>query len=183
MYTMNQIVAHNIKALRTKNKLSLEGLAKISGVSKSMLAQIERGEGNPTLSTLWKIANGMGVPFDALTVRPKKDFEIVKLTDVQPILEDNGKVKNYPLFPDDENRRFAVYYLELAPASYWTSEPHLKGTVEFITVFTGKLEIQSGDHTFTVNSNESIRFNGDTNHSYRNIGDEIIYLHMILYNP
>ena len=109
MDTMNLIVAKNVKRLREEHKLSMEELAKLSGVSKSMLAQIERGEGNPTLSTLWKISNGMKVPFDALTVRPKSPYEIVRKSEIQPLLEDDGKVKNYPLFPDDENRRFAVY--------------------------------------------------------------------------
>lgn len=183
MRTMNQIVAHNIKQLREKNKLSIDELSKLSGVSKSMLAQIERGDGNPTISTLWKISNGMRVPFDALTVYPKSPYEIVKLSEIQPLLEDNGRVKNYSLFPDDENRRFAVYYLELEPESYWKSEPHLRGTIEFITVFCGKLEIQSDGKSFVVSQSESIRFKGDTNHSYRNIGNETISLHMILFNP
>lgn len=183
MNTMNQIVAYNIKALREKSKLSLDELSRLSGVSKSMLAQIERGEGNPTLSTLWKISNGMKVPFDALTVRPKTTYEIVKTSEIQPLLEDDGKVKNYSIFPDDENRRFAVYYLELKPTSYWQSEPHLRGTTEFITVFSGTLEIVAADKRFIVTKGESIRFRGDTVHSYRNIGSETIILHMILYNP
>ena len=51
MDTMNQIIAKNIKRLREEHKLSMEELARLSGVSKSMLAQIERGEGNPTIST------------------------------------------------------------------------------------------------------------------------------------
>ena len=166
MYTMNQIVAYNIKLLREKNKLSIDELSKLSGVSKSMLAQIERGDGNPTVSTLWKISNGMKVPFDTLTVYPKPPYEVVKLSEIQPLLEDEGKVKNYSIFPDDENRRFAVYYLELD-----------------ITVFCGRLEIQSADKSFIVTKDESIRFKGDTLHSYRNIGNEKISLHMILYNP
>lgn len=181
--TMNLIVAKNIKRLREEKKLSMEELAKLSGVSKSMLAQIERGEGNPTLSTLWKLSNGMKVPFDALTVRPKVPYEIVKTSEIQPLLEDGNKVKNYSIFPDDENRRFAVYYLELEPGSYWQSEPHLRGTTEFITVFCGTLEIKAADKCFTVTKGESIRFKGDTIHSYRNTGDETTVLHMILYNP
>lgn len=183
MYTMNQIVAHNIRLLREKNKLSIDALSKLSGVSKSMLAQIERGNGNPTVSTLWKISNGMKVPFDALTIRRKSPYEIVKLSEIQPLLEDEGKVKNYSLFPDDENRRFAVYYLELAPGSYWESQPHLQGTIEFITVFCGKLKIQSDEKSFIVNQSESIRFKGDTIHSYQNVGSKNILLHMTLYNP
>ena len=183
MDTMNVIVAKNVRRLREENKLSMEELAKLSGVSKSMLAQIERGKRNPTLSTLWKLSNGMKVPFDALTVRPKTPYEIVKTAEIQPILEDGGKVKNYPLFPDDENRRFAVYYLELEPESYWESEPHLRGTTELITVFGGAVEIKAADKRFTVRDGESIRFKGDTIHSYQNIGNEAAVLHMILYNP
>lgn len=183
MDSMNTIVAKNIKRLREEKKLSMDELAKLSGVSKSMLAQIERGDGNPTLSTLWKISNGMKVPFDALTVRPKSPYEIVKTSEIQPLLEDSGKVKNYSLFPDDENRRFAVYYLELDRGSYWESEPHLKGTTEFIMVFAGKVEISADGQKFEVEKGESIRFKADTIHSYKNVGDEQVILHMILYNP
>lgn len=183
MDSMNLIVAKNIRRLREENKLSMDELSKLSGVSKSMLAQIERGEGNPTISTLWKLSNGMKVPFDALTVRPKNPYEIVKTSELQPLLEDGGKVKNYSIFPDDENRRFAVYYLELGEGSYWESEPHLKGTTEFITIFSGRIEIRADGQRFSVGKGESIRFKADSAHSYRNTGDEAAILHMILYNP
>ena len=183
MDQMNQIVAKNIKRLREERKLSMDELSKLSGVSKSMLAQIERGGGNPTISTLWKISNGMKVPFDALTVRPKSPYELVKTSDLQPLLEDGGKVKNYSIFPDDENRRFAVYYLELEVGSYWESEPHLKGAAEFITIFSGKIEICTGGRSFQVEKGESIRFKADAVHSYKNIGAEPVLLHMIIYNP
>lgn len=183
MDTMNQTVAKNIRRLREERKLSMDELAKLSGVSKSMLAQIERGEGNPTVSTLWKLSNGMKVPFDALTVRPRAAYEIVKTAEVQPLLEDGGRVRNYSIFPDDENRRFAVYYLELEPGSYWQSEPHLRGTTEFITVFCGALEVEAGGRRFAVAEGEHLRFKGDTAHSYRNTGAGTTVLHMILYNP
>ena len=183
MDSMNMIVSKNIRRLREENKLSMDELVKLSGVSKSMLAQIERGDGNPTISTLWKISNGLKVPFDALTVRPKSPYEIVKKPEIQPLLEDGGKVKNYSLFPDNENRRFAVYYLELDEGSYWESEPHLKGTTEFITIFTGKMEIYADGQRFVVEKDESIRFKADTVHSYKNIGSESAILHMILFNP
>lgn len=183
MDSMNMIVAKNIKRLREENKLSMDELAKLSGVSKSMLAQIERGDGNPTISTLWKISNGMRVPFDALTVRPKSPYEIVKTSEIQPLLEDRGKVKNYSIFPDNENRRFAVYYLELDEGSHWESEPHLRGTTEFITIFTGKIEIYADGQRFIVKKGESIRFKADTAHSYKNVGNESAILHMILFNP
>lgn len=183
MDTMNKIVAANIKRLREENKLSMDELSRLSGVSKSMLAQIERGDGNPTLSTLWKLSNGMKIPFDALTVRPKTPYSIVKIGDIQPLLEDGGRVKNYSLFPDDENRRFAVYYLEVDGGGCWESEPHLKGTTEFITIFQGCMEICSDNQKFTVEKGESIRFKADSVHSYQNPRDEPSVLHMIIFNP
>ena len=157
---MNSIVAANIKRLREERKLSMEELAKFSGVSKSMIAQIERGEGNPTLSTLWKISNGLKVPF-----------------------ENEGKVRNYSLFPDDENRRFAIYYLELEKGSYWESEAHLQGTTEFITLFSGIVKIKVKDKHFIIQKGDSLRFNADAVHSYQNIGDEMAMMHMTIYNP
>ena len=58
------------------------------------------------------------------------------------MFENEGKVRNYSLFPDDENRRFAIYYLELEKGSYWESEAHLQGTTEFITLFSGIVKIK-----------------------------------------
>lgn len=170
MDPVNFAVAQNIKRLREKQKLSMDELSRLSGVSKSMLAQIERGDGNPTLSSLWKIANGMRVPFDALTARPKPDYQIIRLPDIQPILEDEG-------------RRFSVYYMELDPGSFWRSDPHIVGTIEFITLIRGTLEIVAGEQTFTIRPGESIRFPGDTVHSYRNLDPDSTALHLIMYTP
>ena len=183
MDTMNQIVAGNIRRLRKEKKLTMEELAKLSGVSKSMLAQIERGDGNPTISTLWKISNGMKVPFDALTVRPEVTYEIVKTAEVQPILEDDGKVRNYSIFPDDENRRFAVYYLELDPDSYWSPNLIFVERRNLSRCFQEQLKYKADGKQFQVSEGENIRFKGDTEHSYRNSGEETAVLHMILYNP
>ena len=85
MEKINEIVANNIAILRKKNRLSLEELGKLSGVSKSMLALIEKGDGNPTLGILWKIANGLGVPFDELTRRPDPMNHVVKISEIEPI--------------------------------------------------------------------------------------------------
>ena len=92
-------------------------------------------------------------------------------------------VSPYCLFPDDENRKFSVYYMELAPGSHWQSEPHLRGTTEFVTLFAGAIEITADQKEIVVQAGESVRFQGDTTHAYRNISDQTTILHMILYNP
>lgn len=105
-----KIVANNIAILRKKNRLSLEELGKLSGVSKSMLALIEKGDGNPTLGILWKIANGLGVPFDELTRRPDPMNHVVKISEIEPIPIADGTARNYSVFSDDKKPPFFCFF-------------------------------------------------------------------------
>lgn len=183
MNNINLIVSKNIKRIRQEKNLSLDELSKISGVSKSMLAQIERGSGNPSLSTLWKIANGMMVPFNDLVASPRAPIEIIRVSDIDPIIEDNINLKNYVLFPGDESQRFSVYYIEVEPGYRWESEMHMRGTIEFITVFQGELTLSIDDSTFVIKKGESIRFKADLPHVYHNSSNETLIFHNILFNP
>ena len=72
MEHLNQLIGENLKRLRAEKALSLDAVAKLSGVSKSMLGQIERGEVNPTISTMWRIASGLKVSFTALVTRAEQ---------------------------------------------------------------------------------------------------------------
>ena len=71
-----------------------------------MLALIEKGDGNPTLGILWKIANGLGVPFDELTRRPDPMNHVVKISEIEPIPIADGTARNYSVFSDDKTAVF-----------------------------------------------------------------------------
>ncbi len=182
MDNVNKTVSENIRQMRKDKDLSFDELAKLSGVSKSMLAQIERGEGNPTLSTLWKIANGMQVPFTALISKPEATYELVRPSECMPIIEKWGGIRNYSIFPDDGDYHFSTYYLEVDPSVSWTSEPHMKGTIEFITVISGIMKVSFEGNLFELKKGDSLRFKADTEHSYHNPGDTVASFLNILYN-
>ena len=178
---LNILVSENIKRIRQEKNLSLGDLAKLSDVSKSMLAQIERGEGNPTLSTLWKIANGMQVSFNTLIAQPKLPYKVTKLAEIEPILDMNGELKNYSLFSDIENN-FSVYQIEVGKKISWISEAHLHGTAEFVIVIQGTLEIKLEEKTFILKKGENLWFKADVPHSYCNLDEGTTIFHNILYN-
>ncbi|MFQ3860388.1 helix-turn-helix transcriptional regulator [Staphylococcus shinii] len=67
MKEINDIIAENLKLFRKQNGYSLEYLSVLTEVSKTMLGQIERKESIPSITTLWKIANGLKVSFAELT--------------------------------------------------------------------------------------------------------------------
>ena len=178
---LNILVSENIKRIRQEKNLSLGDLAKLSDVSKSMLAQIERGEGNPTLSTLWKIANGMQVSFNTLIAQPKLPYKVTKLAEIEPILDMNGELKNYSLFSDIENNS-SVYQIEVGKEISWISEAHLRGTAEFVIVIQGTLEIKLEEKTFILKKGENLWFKADVPHSYCNLDEGTTIFHNILYN-
>jgi len=75
MKDLNKAISKNLKKIRKKKDLSLDALSNLTGVSKSMLGQIERGEVNPTISTILKISNGLKVSFTSLL---KKNPRLIK---------------------------------------------------------------------------------------------------------
>lgn len=183
MDKLNSVIAENLKGLREERKLSLDNVAKLTGVSKSMLGQIERGEVNPTVSTVWKISNGLKISFTQLMSRPEADIELVEKSEIQPFIEDNGKFRNFPVFPFDSARRFEMYSLEIDEGGYLGAEAHLKGTQEFITVFAGEVSISISNGSFVVTAGNSIRFKADSSHNYKNTGKGICTLSMVIYYP
>lgn len=180
---VNKSVACNLKALRERKKLSLDGLSRLTGVSKSMLGQIERAEVNPTISVLWKIAGGLKVSFTSLIEPHSGSMELVRAQDGAVLLEDGGRYINHPVFAFDENRRFEQYRIEILPGGRFQAQAHLSGSMEFITVFEGQLELMVDGATSVLGTFDSIRFLADVPHTYHNPGDVTAQLNMLIYYP
>ena len=174
-------VAQNAKRIREEKKLTLDAAASVTGVSRSMLAQIEKGDVNPTISVLWKIANGYKVSFTSVVERLEARATILPMEETVPIREDEGRYVNYPIFTFDEQKLFETYRIEILAGGHLSAEPHMKGAEEYITVFAGNIEIVVGDDRYSLKSGDSIRFRADVEHSYSNIGAEKVQLSMLIY--
>lgn len=175
------LVAENARRIREEKKLTLEGAAAATGVSRSMLAQIEKGEVNPTISLLWKMANGYKVSFTSLVEEREQAVSVIREEDAHPLSEDEGRYLNYPVFSFDEKTLFETYRIVIKADGHLSAQPHMRGTVEYITVFQGQVEITVGEGTFALAQGESIRFRADVPHAYRNPGEETTELSMIIY--
>ncbi|HBV66900.1 MAG TPA: DNA-binding protein [Clostridiales bacterium] len=178
---INVAVSYNIKRARESKKLTLDAAAAVTGVSRSMLAQIEKGDVNPTISVLWKIANGYKVSFTSLVEKTPERASVIRLEDVTPIIENDGKYINYPVFNFDEERLFEIYRIVIAPMGELEASPHLGGTEEYITVFAGDMEITAGDEIFNLHKGDSVRFKADVQHKYKNTGTIEAQLSMLIY--
>lgn len=183
MDNLNLIVAQNLKRIRDEKKLSLEKAAELTGVSKTMLSQIERGESSPTISTVWKIATGLKTSFTELVDKPQPDTVILGKDDVASMAEDSGRYRIYPFFPYEDGRRFEVYMIEIEAGGSLCAEAHSEGTQEFITVFDGEATIRVGDEEYIILNGSAIRFKADKPHAYFNNSATLVRMNMVIYYP
>ena len=178
---INAVVSENARRLREEKRLTLEEAARLTGVSRSMLAQIEKGDVNPTISMVWKIANGYRVSFTSL-VEPVRQRPVLLRAAAAPALEeDGGRYRNYPVFPFDEERGFETYRIVIQPGGSLEAQPHLPGAEEYVTVFAGEAEIGLPEETYRLETGDSMRFPADQPHSYRNPGAEEARLSMLIW--
>ena len=183
MEEIQLILAKNLKTIREKEKMSLEKVSQLTGVSKTMIGQIERGESSPTLTTIWKIANGLKVSFTSLINNPQPDTKVISLSEVQTLVEDKGKYRLYPYFPFEDDRRFEVYSVEIEKGGFLSADSHREGTEEFLTIYDGQLTVRVNNVEYTVKKGDSIRFKADRPHTYHNSGETLTRLSMTIYYP
>lgn len=178
---INYRISSNLKKIRKDRSLSLENLAQMSGVSKSMLAQIERQESNPTVNTLWKIALALNISFTSLIEGEDEEIKIVKNSEITPLVEDEKRFILYPVFPYDNQSKFEVLFIEIEKDGISYSQAHDNETYEYIVVYQGKMAVKLNNEEYVLSAGESIKYQANVNHSYQNVGDEQVKLCMIIY--
>lgn len=183
MEHLNEIIALNLRKIRESKNMSLDKMSKATGVSKSMLGQIERGESNPTITTLWKIAIGLKISFTSLLNHDDPKPVVIAEEAIEPLSADEGRYKLYPFFPYEEGRNFEMHRVVIEPSGYLKSEAHGEKVEEFITVFQGVLTIGIGGEEFLVTEGRSIKFRADKEHFYQNSGEEEVALSMVVHYP
>ncbi|WEG12003.1 XRE family transcriptional regulator [Pullulanibacillus sp. KACC 23026] len=180
---LNTLIGERLKTIRVNKGLSLDQVSELTGVSKPMLGQIERAQSNPTVSTLWKIAEGLKVPFSTFIEEKSESIKIVKEIDITPINEDDERFSVYPLFPTEDGKPFEIFNVKVMPGCSYSSNPHPNGVEEYLWVTEGTLALTCHHQTRILNQSEGIRFRADTRHRYENLTKHMTSLVMIIYYP
>src|SRR5512133_2290852 len=179
---LTHVVGRNLKRLRGERGLSLEKLSRASGVSRAMLGQIALGQSAPTSNVAWKISTALGVPFSALlSERAEGGLHVLKAADSKKLTSHDGKFVSRALFPFDERRRVEFYELTLLPGGVEQAHAHNPGTVEYLAVSQGQLEMDVGGRREQLGAGDAIVFEADVPHVYRNLagGETMMYLVMV----
>jgi transcriptional regulator with XRE-family HTH domain len=177
-------VAQHVRALRLARGWSLDELSGRSGVSKGMVVQIEGARTNPSVGTLCRIADAFGVSVARL-LEPaaERTVRVTRAADA-PLLWQGGYggfgrllgALNEPNFVE-------LWEWRLSPHDRHDSYDHAPSTRELLHVLNGELTVTVDGSEYVVGPGETIDFEADKAHSYRNDGDSPVRLLMVVVMP
>lgn len=136
-------IGRRLKEIRKSRRLTLDDTAELTGVSKPMLGQIERGQSSPTINTLWKISTGLKIPL-SFFCRQQAEFTIAGLEDTEGIFEEGGGMRAYPLFAFDPVRNVEIFYIEFDARVRHESAAHVEEVEEYIFLLQGTMKLVIG---------------------------------------
>lgn len=166
-------IAENLRTQRENRGLSLDQLAEITGVSKSMLRQIETGKSSPTIATIWKIANGLHVSFTSLLNKPIVEAQVKPFCGEKPLTAEGDHYRLFPLIPFSPQQSFETYYIEIDPDTVFHGEPHKGNVFEYIFVTRGTLKMTIEGKPYLINQGEFLQFQANCAHAYECVGHEM----------
>lgn len=180
---LGKVIAINLKRLRTERNLTLGQLSKMSGISKTILSNIEKGDSNPTVNTIWKIANGLNVPYTRLMESIDKEATIIRKSEPMVQTGETDHYRIYCYFTNTPVRNFELFYVELDAHSSNATIGHSEKAQEYIYMIQGELVLHTemGDHTLQVG--DALVFDSSINHTYMNRQDYLVSFIVINFYP
>ena len=165
-------ISQRVKLLRQQRGWSLEQLATASGVSKSMLSQIERNQANPTLAVTCKIAQAFGMSLAEFVELPSASsaIHVIRADDREHLYRSDESVEIRTLSPLNLEKDVEFYQVRLKPGGALKSAAHYQGTREFLTVEQGKVRIQSSNDSAELSKGDSTTYRADVPHAIENLG-------------
>ena len=161
--------------------LSLSELSEQSGVAKSIISQIERNETNPTLATIWRLAQALDVTIE----------KILQTGDDDPFVEKTVKGDMPLLISDDGKCRLSItgwiktvdwlqwYDFQAEPGGVLESDPHQRGSIESLSVLSGELEVEVADVVERAGAGDTLRYRCDRRHTIRNVSSQPAHATMV----
>lgn len=195
------LLGQRIRDIRKSRKMTITMLAEITGLTASMISQVERSIISPSIETLKKIGNALEIPLSVLF----EDTEIYAPTPSAPPIAQMNSLDVFfsQLPPLNLNNQSPVVHREhrkfLSPGKgirFYLLNPNLTGPIEFIyneydpgsttgpdlyqhpgcecgLILSGELEIQIKDEVYLLKEGDSITFNSTDPHSKRNVSDKM----------
>lgn len=161
------LIARRMRALREARGWSLTTLGREAGLSKTIVATIESGNGNPSLETLLRLADALGITLGSLIATEQRPgAQAVRLEDAEFVASESG-LRSRSLWSDGRDRRVETLELLIEAGVEYRAAPHPPGTEEIVVCLSGSLEVGPEGETVPLQPRDAVHFPADQRHRYR----------------
>jgi quercetin dioxygenase-like cupin family protein len=152
-----------------------------AGISRGMLVHVEQGRTNPSLATLCRLANALGVSLPhLLDVGRPAAVQVVTREDNVVLWKGDRGGEGRMLTASEEPLPLELWEFRLAPGEQYRADPQSSGTVEMVYVLAGRLTLRVEDESVQTTAGQTVVFHPHRDHEYRNAGTE--WLHIVIAN-
>lgn len=170
-------LGNGIRTVRKQAGLTMEQLSKKSGVSVLTIGNIENGRTNPTINILWKLSNALNMTLSQLIGYSNTSNAVSKVTSNYFMNDLSSGLLVQPVFQEDN---IEVYRVCLKANSVNLAKHQPKGSVEVLTVMSGKISIKVEGKQYDLDTYDTINFDSGMVHEYINLSDEDALLNIVV---
>lgn len=177
-------IGARVRQERQARRWTLDQLAEVAGVSRRMVVNVEQGSANPSVGTLLRISDALGVGLPSLVDRPQPTLVKVTRRGEGAVLW-SGESGGRGLLVAGTEPPDVVELWEwtLGPGDAHVSEAHTVGTRELIQVQQGSITLEVGDQWVALDAGDAVAFAGDVAHSYANPGTQPSRFSLAVFEP
>ncbi len=177
-------IGARVRTERQARRWTLDRLAEAAGVSRRMLVNVEQGATNPSVGTLLRLSDALGIGLPALVDPPRAPAWRVTRGSEAPVLWRSEAGGHAALVAGTQKPDVVeLWDWTLAPGDRHESEPHTAGTQELLQVQAGTLVVGVDDRTVELGPGDALTFSGESAHSYANPGAEPARFTLAVFEP
>ena len=171
--TLASAIGGRVRQERQARRWTLDQLAEAAGVSRRMLINVEQATMNPSVGTLLRISDALGVGLPDLVQSPEqKTVKVTRKGEGAVLWSSEAGGRGVLVAGTEPPEVVELWDWTLGPGDQHASEAHTPGTKELLQVQQGTVAVSVGDRTVILERGDSVTFPGDVAHSYANNGAE-----------
>src|SRR4051812_16972334 len=169
---VNGVIGDRVREHRNARGWTLDELSDRSGVSRRMLINIEHGQGNPSIATLLRLSDALGVGLPVLVdVERPRDLTVTTAGEAPALWRGPSGGRALLVAGTQPPDVVELWDWTLFPVEAHSTEAHSAGTRELLLVLDGEVELRVGDRTERLGVGDSVAFAGDVAHGYATPAD------------
>lgn len=179
-----QAIGVRVKRERIARGWTLDQLAERSGVSRRMIVNVEQGAANPSLETLLRISDALGMGLPALVEPPApKTAKVTRAGEGATLWRGEQGGFGMLMAGTEPPNVVELWEWVLAPGDRHESDAHASGTREMLLVTEGAVTVSVGNEAYDLAVGDTVSFYADIEHTYVNAQESQARLVLCAYEP